>query len=373
MKAVHLAFNHRYDDIRIFEKECVSLAKHGYETVYITSSNNSPVWGRITQKGVKLIVIPVNAAEPFYMRLLKFWIRAYKEACRQNADVFHLHEVWFLPMISMLKRKGRVIYDSHEDAPRDHFERYKGRRTAGTVIAEKLFEKYENSRVRMTSGVIAATPYIANRFRKIHKNVVTVANYPIIDRFTERKEVPEENIIFYAGGISKMNGILNVIKAMEYIDGTFVLAGNMTEQFRTEASSCKGWEKVREAGFLSKEEVAGWYQRCSCGVLLYLPYENNLHAMPNKMFEYMAGGVPIVASNFSLWKKYVEGGKCGLCVNPESAKEIAEAINYIFKNPTEAERMSENGRRYAEHKFYWGGGAERILLKFYKGVKQKYR
>ncbi len=367
MKIVHLGFNHRYNDIRIFEKECVSLAKCGYEVVYITSSNNSPALGRIRQKGVKIIVIPVISAS-FYIRLLQYLSDARKEAVRQNADIYHIHEVWFLPLIPCLQRIGKVIYDSHEDAPRDHFERQNGKRTIGVRIAENLFEMYENRKVRRVSGIIAATPYIARRFRKIHKNVVTIANYPLIENLKAGNDARKENIIFYAGGITKMNGILNVIKAMEQIDGTLVLAGEITEEFRAEACGYKGWKKVRELGFLSKEEVAQWYEKSRCGVLLYLPYQNNIHAMPNKLFEYMACGIPVVASDFALWKKYLEEGQCGICVDPQDSKQIAQAVNRLLWDQKLCKEMGRNGRKIIEKKYRWDK-EEKKLAEFYERIQ----
>lgn len=370
MKVVHLGYNHRYNDIRIFEKECVSLAKNDYEVVYITSTKNSPPLGEVVQKGVKIIVIPLSEGNR-YIRMIRFLKDVKREILIQNAEVYHIHEIWYLPLISFLKKRGKVIYDSHEDHPRAMFGSYLGERKKSRLLLSKLFEKYENNKIKHIYGVIAATPYIAKRFEKVNKNVITIANYPKLDEFFTLQDVQkrQKNTIFYAGGISEQNGILNIIKAMDSIDGSFILAGNISEDFRKKASKLKGWKKVCEVGYLSREEVIEWYKKCSCGVLLYLPYENCVNALPNKLYEYMAAGMPIVASNFPLWKELIEKEKCGICVNPNSISEIVQGINYVLENSDKAKEMGENGKNKAMEKYGWGG-VETKLWNFYKKIKK---
>ena len=70
----------------------------------------------------------------------------------------------------------------------------------------------------------------------------------------------------------------------------------------------------------------------------------------------MSAGLPIITSNFPLWKEIVEGNNCGICVNPLEPKEIAEAIEYIMTHPNEAEQMGQNGKK--DEVCYVGGIAQ---------------
>ena len=90
-----------------------------------------------------------------------------------------------------------------------------------------------------------------------------------------------------------------------------------------------------------------------CGLVTYYQEPNNINAQPNKMFEYMSASVPVIASNFSLWREVVEENQCGLCVNPNSPEEIAAAIQFLDSHPEEVVRMGENGRRAVEKKYRW--------------------
>jgi len=78
----------------------------------------------------------------------------------------------------------------------------------------------------------------------------------------------------------------------------------------------------------------------------------------------MAEGLPVIASNFDLWKEIVEKNKCGLCVNPLNPEEIAEAVKYILNNPKEAEIMGKNGIKAVENKYNWGSESKK-LINFY--------
>jgi hypothetical protein len=69
------------------------------------------------------------------------------------------------------------------------------------------------------------------------------------------------------------------------------------------------------------------------------------------MFEFMAAGLPVVASNFPLWKRIVKDNKCGICVNPCDYKEVAKACNELLDSPTMTEEMGKNGRKAVENKY----------------------
>ena len=84
----------------------------------------------------------------------------------------------------------------------------------------------------------------------------------------------------------------------------------------------------------------------------------------------MAAGLPVIASNFPLWKEIVEGNKCGLIVNPLDPEEIARAIEYLINHPDEARRMGKNGRRAVLEKYNWENESKK-LLKLYEGLLEK--
>ena len=81
----------------------------------------------------------------------------------------------------------------------------------------------------------------------------------------------------------------------------------------------------------------------------------------------MSAGLPIITSNFPLWKEIVEGNNCGICVNPLEPKEIAEAIEYIISHPKVAEQMGQNGKKSVLEKYNWRV-EEKKMFEVYNGL-----
>ena len=133
------------------------------------------------------------------------------------------------------------------------------------------------------------------------------------------------------------------------------------EKIEDEVKSYEGWRRVEEFGFLDRLGVAEVLLRSKAGLVTFHSVPNHIDAQPNKMFEYMSAGVPVIASNFVLWREVIEGNNCGLCVNPQQPKEIAEAIDYLLCNDVEAQRMGANGRKAVSEKYNWKLEEARLL------------
>lgn len=108
IKVCHMTSAHDPEDIRIFHKECVSLAKAGYD-VYLVQPGDS-----YEKNGVHLVGLsaPAQGRMEHFLHSAK---NAYKKALEVDADIYHLHDPELLGYGLKLKRRGKkVTFDSHE-------------------------------------------------------------------------------------------------------------------------------------------------------------------------------------------------------------------------------------------------------------------
>jgi len=117
---------------------------------------------------------------------------------------------------------------------------------------------------------------------------------------------------------------------------------------------------VRNHGFIDQRRTFQILQNVRAGLVLYHPEPNQVESMPQKIFEYMAAGIPVIASDFPFWREIIGRG-CGLFVNPLSPPEIARAVEYVLTHPREAEEMGRCGQATVLERFNWDTEAEKLI------------
>jgi len=359
-KIVHLTSVHPRYDTRIFIKMCNSLAKiDEYDVILVVADGK----GDEITRGVKIYDVGEKASSRI-LRMTNTVKKVYKKAEELNGDIYHLHDPELIPIGLKLKKLGKkVIFDAHEDLSEQILTKpYLNKPTR--LILAKIIKIYEKYACKNFDYIVVATPYIRDKFLKINKNCCDINNYPLLNElYSVILWENKKDEICYVGGITKIRGIKEIIKAMGLTKDVMLnLAGTFSEKdIELEVKSYKGWEKVNELGFIDRKGVADIMARSKAGILTYYPLPNHIEARPNKLFEYMSAGISVIASNFQLWKEIVEGNNCGICVDPLNPEEIANAIKYIFENPEEAKKMGQNGRKAVELKYNWENEAKKLI------------
>lgn len=103
------------------------------------------------------------------------------------------------------------------------------------------------------------------------------------------------------------------------------------------------------------------------GIMIYQPAANHMEAMPNKLFEFMAAGLPVICSDFPLWKKMIEKNGCGRCVNPLDAEAVRQCCEEMLDDYENAQEMGKRGRALIENRYNWNC-EETKLLRLYKEI-----
>ncbi|SMQ69072.1 Glycosyltransferase involved in cell wall bisynthesis [Altererythrobacter xiamenensis] len=361
MHIVQMTSAHPRTDVRVFHKQCRSLAKAGAQVTLVVADDK----GDDTVDGVT--IVDVGRSEGRLKRMAASAYRVYRKARTLKADAYHCHDPELIPWALRLKEQGApVIFDAHEDLPaqiatKHYIPRYARRGLAAVVaMGERwAFPKFD--------GLVGATSQIASQLAELNGNVELVANYPLKDEFEPPVDRTPRHALF-VGSISRIRGVGEVVDAMSMVkEGRrFRLVGPMANDgIEQRVEESPGRSRTDVVGSVDRQAVAEEMASAVCGIVTFLEAPNHVCAQPNKLFEYMSAGIPIVASNFTLWREIVEGTGCGLCVDPSRPEEVASAIDRLFDDPIEAAKMGARGREAVANRLNWEAQADN-LLGFYR-------
>lgn len=370
-RVVHMSSAHPASDTRMFHKECRALAEAGYDVTLVVPHDSSQ-----TLESVHIEAVPMPRSR--WERMFATTWRVYRVARKANACVYHLHDPELIPAGWLLKLAGkRVVYDVHEDLPRQiQAKDWIPRLLRGP--AGLLAELVEGIGARSFDGVVAATPIIARRFPQ--RKTITVHNFvetsmAVAGQQAYRKRPP---YIAYVGGMFRIRGTRELVQSMSLVPATLgarlVLVGEFkSAEFQKELEELPGWSSVDYRGFLDHGAVSAVLSQARIGIHVPRDTPNNRTGYNTKFFEYMASALPIVASDFPLWRQLWGDIGCFLFVDSTNPADIAGAVSWLLTHPAEAEEMGRLGHEAVAKRFSWER-EERRLLSLYEhlcGTKER--
>ncbi|MGH1418086.1 MAG: glycosyltransferase family 4 protein [Hyphomicrobiaceae bacterium] len=357
---VHMTSVHPAFDSRIFHKMAVSLAQSGRRVGLVVPHDRDE-----QVNGVSVLAVGKSNG-----RLGRFFVTSWRVAQRAwktRAPICHFHDPELMPAAIGLRILGRkVVFDLHEDLPQQIVTK--------TWIPSVL--RYPIGRVsalaewvtaRIVNRVVAATPVIAARFPK--DKTVVVQNFPILGELEyERADaaaVPKSRVVCYVGGVGRVRGCVEMVRTLECVDAELLLAGPFeTQKTRAQLNGMKAWGKVDYRGIVDRTGVRDILNSSRAGLVVLHPEPNYIASQPIKLFEYMSAGLPVIASDFPLWRKIVDGAGAGLLVDPLNPEEIAAAIEWVFDNEEEAQAMGARGKKAVRDIYNWGHEEAKLLTMY---------
>ena len=371
IRICHLTSAHNSTDTRIFEKECTSLAKLPDCEVFLVAKG-----GSYDKNNVHVVGLGESPTGRFD-RMFSFSKQVVHKSLEINADIYHLHDPELLQYVGDYKKKKKlVVFDSHEDVADSILDKAYLPKFTRKPIAN-LYKFYSEKQLAKCDALISVTPHIVDKLKLINNNTYMITNYPIIVANSPDlgyvPKLPMKTIIF-AGGVDPQWSHDLIIDTINDLNIAYELYGSADEQYLNCLKKIQGWKKTHFYGQVSFQKVQEALYCADIAVALLQPSHNTgglLGTIGNtKLFECMNAGLPVICTNFTLWKDIVEKFECGICVNPSSREQLHDAISFLIQNPKQAARMGINGKMIVAEKFNWKTQEEE-LYKLYRFLFNK--
>jgi glycosyltransferase involved in cell wall biosynthesis len=294
---------------------------------------------------------------------------------KKRPDIIHCHDLWVLPaaVLSAIFSKCKLIYDAHEYYPGlEIFTRNK--------IKKRIWILLEYLAIPRVHILLAVSEPLAKLYRKEYprlKQIEVIRNLPKKEipkkKFTIPKIHPlQKKIILYQGHFRPGRGLENLIDAFPHVpEAQLVLigGGELEEKLRRRIEKNRLEDRVTFAGYIATDHLISATACADLGIALFEPTSiNYAYALPNKFFEYIMAGIPILASNIDTFQAYINEYKVGLTVDPFDIGKIADTINFMVSDIERLDEWRKNARE-ASQKLNWEKEAKK-MNRIYENIQR---
>lgn len=357
-RVIHVTTAHRADDVRIFERECRSLAETGRYDVYLAAAGTIPGDAGVT-------LIPLTPAP--HSRVGRFTSGPRKALALTRAvaaDLWHFHDPELLPIAVKLARGGhRVIWDAHEDYVAQFTEG--GAKSWVPAPARGMVRAGTQALLRQVderaAGVIAATPVIASRYS--NPRTVVVGNEARLELFSQCRPDFSSRQILFTGSPDPAHLFREVAEAIAQVPDTrLAVAGRDPDPtIWAQAQTILGG-RLTHLGWLDRAGIVKAISESSVGMSTYSDIPT-YHAdnSPNKLFEFGAAGLPVVVTPTRSNAKHLANSRAGVVADGFAPRDLAQAVSRLLTDEAMWGAASCAGRRWAAREGSWTISEGRLL------------
>jgi glycosyltransferase involved in cell wall biosynthesis len=356
-------------------KEARSLAKMGHEITIVAWDRQAEYpAGEQVAPGVQ--VVRVQGVPSGYgigarqlIRLPRFWRAAFPLLEAARPEIIHCHDFDTLPAGLWWGRRHRlpVVYDAHEyyaDLAKPRLTGLSGR------LLYEFIRISEHFGARMAAAVITVDETLGDIYRRINRRVFIVGHYPPSEQAQHPSEAfshPELRLL-YAGRLSRDRGLMAYVELLSALrqrdlPARLCLAGVFTPADEERIF----WEAIGDQralvdfhGWVDYQQMPELIRSADLGLALLRPEPRYVAALPVKLFEYMAAGLPVIASQFPQISQVVQSSACGMVIDPLQPAQVVEIIEKWWREPSLARQVGENGRQAILDRYNWESLVDQI-------------
>ncbi len=276
-------------------------------------------------------------------------------------DYYFVGDVFLLPLISIIARlkKGMLFYDARELF--GHLASLQGRSKQ-----QQFWATVEKRFIGFATGVIVTGKmdgeYLSDLYQL--RTTILLRNLPMLKEIDssidlrEKYSLPKESLLLIQQGVVQIGrGFEPVFKAMKQLPQTYMIvlgSGELIEEYKTLSLSMGLEDRVVWAGRLPQNELLQYTAGGDIGLAVIENISKSYYyALPNKMFEYIMTGVPVIASSFPQMKQIIDEYRVGYCVEPENIESIVEAIKQLEKELRGSKVQMQKNLKLASEQLHW--------------------
>lgn len=371
-RVINILFNDFTNDNRVF-KESISLIKAGYDVELAATRFDTTIPQNENIDGIKVTRFNVGSVKILPLNLLLFWLKLIRNYSKEK--IFHCNDLYALPPAYFIKkilhRDIKIVYDCHEHETE-----------AGVYIGKpilKFFAKiFEKKMIKSVDKVITVSESIADDYVRMYGiekpslvlNCPKYQKYKKYNLFREKFNIGEDKVLFlYQGEYLPGRGVdklIDIFKELESKNNKQVLIllvyGDNLDSLKDKIKESKNiyWhDKVPSDSYMRYVASSDW------GIyLMENTCKNHDYALPNKIFDYVSAGLPLILSNLKEMSRFVLVNKVGYIINPEQKEEILLLLQRIDKKGVD----SFSSKLQITSKKYCWEEQEKILFKVYNSL-----
>lgn len=372
MKICHVTFDHNWNDTRVYKREALSQKAEGYDVILVC--------GDTIESGVKEGVDVICYADHLYSKKERLMLlysnnELVKYLLSLNADIYQIHDITLLEVGKKIKNKGKhLIFDCHENYLDSVPENLGAKTKLPKSLFKILLERYFKKVVSRFDAVFTVSPNMVEALKRFNDNTYMVSNFPSVKNYVLPNTVLKENFFIFQGTVYSISNQGSIVKALSLLDFNvrYKVIGTLFDEQRKEITDNDVKGRVDTIGWMKKEKLNEIMQKAICGIVI-LDYSSSCcygegQLGSNKIFEYMLCGLPVICTDFKLWKEMIiDKYHCGICVEPGNVEQIRSAMQWILEHPEEAIEMGRRGRNAIFTEFNWEKGLDDYFL-YYKRI-----
>jgi glycosyltransferase involved in cell wall biosynthesis len=305
-------------------------------------------------------------------RLLLVHPMALWQFIKIRPQIVHIFVAELLPLAFVFRCLGaKVVYEVQENL----YKKMAFKTHNKGWLFQYFFRFFDHQARRFFYCVFTEKAYL-NEYQNLAKPHAIIQNFADLTWTTLPLPNPNSPTFFYAGVISLERSLDTIINALALLKSTYPdlkmhLFGklNLTQ---TQLEQLPHYAAVRQHlvfhGYVSQRVAFAHAQSAVAGIALLKPIGDYPDSYPTKLFDYMALGLPVVTSNFELYQQIVETQRCGFCIAPDNASQLAETLKWLIEHPEEARNQGKRGRTAVEAMYNWPNEAQK-LLDFYQKLR----